>query len=461
MTTQSLVWLIPLPPLVAFALIILWTNKWKAVSHTLAIAGAALSWFMSMVVFFAAIRVPNLAEDPIASAFEWLPIGAHALRIGIQIDSLSAVVLFFVSWTILMIFIYSVGYHNFGQPKGENDLAGLPPHGAGIKDEHGHIHLVPSIEPMYSRFFAFISLFAFAMYLLVVSDNLLTLYVGWEIMGLCSYLLIGFWFAKESARKAAIKAFITTRVGDVFMLLGIAFLYYATGTLNYKEIFGNPELLARMASTPSTILGLSVAGLIGLLLFIGTVGKSAQFPLHVWLPDAMEGPTPVSAMIHAATMVSAGVYMCDPHLPPALRRLGARYAAHPGIDDCGDHWRLHGVVRGDHRCGSERHQTRSGLFDHLAIGVYDRSAGYWCVCGSHIPPGHSCVFQGIALPRLRFRDPRDGAWCLAHRRAGRSTGYVEYGRIAQEDARHILDLLDRWICPVRFSAPHSRILVER
>ena len=140
---------------------------------------------------------------------------------------------------------------------------------------------------MYSRFFAFISLFAFAMYLLVVSDNLLTLYVGWEIMGLCSYLLIGFWFAKESARKAAIKAFITTRVGDVFMLLGIAFLYYATGTLNYKEIFGNPELLSRMAATPSTILGLSVAGLIGLLLFIGTVGKSAQFPLHVWLPDAM------------------------------------------------------------------------------------------------------------------------------------------------------------------------------
>ncbi len=309
MTTQSLVWLIPLPPLVAFALIILWTNKWKGVSHTLALAGAGISWLISMVVFFTAIKVPNLAEDPIASAFEWLPIGANALRIGIQIDNLSAVVLFFVAWTILMIFIYSVGYHNFGQPKGEHDRAGLPPHGADIVDEHGHTHRVPSIEPMYSRFFAFISLFAFAMYLLVVSDNLLTLYVGWEIMGLCSYLLIGFWFAKESARKAAIKAFITTRVGDVFMLLGIAFLYYATGTLNYKEIFGNPELLARMADTPSTILGLSVAGLIGLLLFIGTIGKSAQFPLHVWLPDAMEGPTPVSAMIHAATMVSAGVYM--------------------------------------------------------------------------------------------------------------------------------------------------------
>ena len=172
----------------------------------------------------------------------------------------------------------------------------------------GHEHHVPSIEPMYSRFFAFISLFAFGMFTLVVSDNLLTLFVGWEIMGLCSYLLIGFWYAKPSARDAAVKAFMTTRVGDVFMLLGIAFVYSATGSLAFRDIFA-PEVLATLAAVPTPVLGLSAAGLIGLLLFIGTVGKSAQFPLHVWLPDAMEGPTPVSAMIHAATMVSAGVYM--------------------------------------------------------------------------------------------------------------------------------------------------------
>jgi NADH-quinone oxidoreductase subunit L len=133
------------------------------------------------------------------------------------------------------------------------------------------------------------------------------MFVGWEIMGLCSYLLIGFWYAKPSARDAAVKAFITTRVGDVFMLLGIAYLYSATGTLSFREIFSE-EVLRTLASVPSGVLGLSAAGLIGLLLFIGTIGKSAQFPLHVWLPDAMEGPTPVSAMIHAATMVSAGVY---------------------------------------------------------------------------------------------------------------------------------------------------------
>jgi NADH-quinone oxidoreductase subunit L len=209
-----------------------------------------------------------------------------------------------------MIFIYSVGYHNFGQPKGDHDKPGLPPHGATVSDAHGHSHQVMSIEPMYARFFAFIGLFAAGMLVLVISDNLLTLFVGWEIMGLCSYLLIGFWYAKPSARAAMIKAFITTRVGDVFMLLGIAYLYFATGTLTFTEIF-KPEVLDKLVNTPSIIglFGWSAATLIGILIFIGTIGKSAQWPLHVWLPDAMEGPTPVSAMIHAAAMVSAGVYL--------------------------------------------------------------------------------------------------------------------------------------------------------
>jgi NADH-quinone oxidoreductase subunit L len=143
----------------------------------------------------------------------------------------------------------------------------------------------------------------------------LTLYAGWEIMGLCSYLLIGFWYGKESARNAAIKAFLTTRIGDMFMLLGLAALYSITGTLNFRTILANPVVLQTLASSSSGILGLSWAGLIGLLIFFGTVGKSAQFPLHVWLPDAMEGPTPVSAMIHAATMVSAGVYLAIRFFP--------------------------------------------------------------------------------------------------------------------------------------------------
>jgi NADH-quinone oxidoreductase subunit L len=302
MTTENLIWLIPLPPLLSFALIVLFTNKNKALSHTVAIGAAFLSWLGAMIVFARAVGMEHLGKEPFTSSINWLPTGDTWLKIGVLIDPLSATVLFFVAWTVLMIFLYSVGYHNFGQPKGDHDHAGLPPHGATVRG-----HAVLSVEPMYSRFFAFISLFAFGMLTLVVSDNLLTLFVGWEIMGLCSYLLIGFWYGKISARNAAIKAFMTTRIGDVFMLLGIAFLYSATGTLSFREIF-REEVLHTLATVPSGVFGLSAAGLIGLLLFIGTVGKSAQFPLHVWLPDAMEGPTPVSAMIHAATMVSAGVY---------------------------------------------------------------------------------------------------------------------------------------------------------
>jgi NADH-quinone oxidoreductase subunit L len=306
MTTEALIWLIPLPPVLAFFLIVLFTNKNKALSHSLAVGAAFLSWLGSMIVFVRALGVEHLGEHPFESSVNWLPIGDTWFRIGVLIDPTGAAVLFFVSITIFMIFLYSVGYQNFGQPQGGHDVKGLPPHGATV-EEHGRKHVVPSIEPMYSRFFAFLGLFAFGMYVLVVSDNLLTFFVGWEIMGLCSYLLIGFWYAKPSARDAAVKAFMTTRIGDVFMLLGIAYLYSATGTLSFREIF-TEETLQVLATTMTPVLGLSAAGLIGLLLFIGTVGKSAQFPLHVWLPDAMEGPTPVSAMIHAATMVSAGVY---------------------------------------------------------------------------------------------------------------------------------------------------------
>lgn len=308
MDITTLVWLIPAPPLLAFFLIILLTNRSKGLSHTLSILAVLLSFIGSMAVVYLGIQSGHLGEEPFTSFIRWIPTGDTWFQIGIWVDPLTVGTLFFVAWTILMIFIYSVGYHNYGQPKGDHDVPGLPPHGATIADEHGHKHKVPSIEPMYSRFFAFIALFAFGMYTLVVSDNLLTLFVGWEIMGLCSYLLIGFWYAKPSARAAAIKAFLTTRVGDVIMLLGLAYLYYLAGSLSYDVIFSE-EMLHKLTGTATPFLGVSAAVIIGLFLFIGTIGKSAQWPLHVWLPDAMEGPTPVSAMIHAATMVSAGVYL--------------------------------------------------------------------------------------------------------------------------------------------------------
>lgn len=315
-TLQTLTWLIPAGPLLVFFLIVLFTRNNRTLSWVLAWAGVigamVLSWTIAFHMFGIYLNDDithphELLEHPvqIASTIEWLPIGDYAngtwLEMGVSVDPLTAVMLFMVSLAVVMIFIYSVGYHNYGKPPGT--VKGTPNHGKE--------------EPMFSRFFALMSLFAGAMLLLVVSDNLLMLFIGWEIMGFCSYSLIGFWYAREyhltpgaiphiPPRKAAIKAFMTTRVADVVMLLGIVFFYRAFGTLNFSEALSAESLGAAAVSAK---VGLSGLGIMALLLFTGTVGKSAQWPLHVWLPDAMEGPTPVSATIHAAAMVSAGVYL--------------------------------------------------------------------------------------------------------------------------------------------------------
>ncbi|RMF79429.1 MAG: NADH-quinone oxidoreductase subunit L [Chloroflexi bacterium] len=299
-------WLIPVGPLLAFFIIILATNRGRLArrapgnpnypdydgmpvpevtpsSIVLSVAvgwlGVMIAWVLSLITIVRALGEEGFGEHVFESGLDWLATGATALRMGVMVDPLTTVMLMMVPFAVTMIFIYSAGYS------------------AG--------------DPRKSRFFAYISLFAGAMLTLVVADNLLLLFVGWEIMGLCSYLLIGFWFEKKSAYDAAVKAFTTTRVADVLMLLGIAYLYAETGTLSFRTILRDSHLLEELANQPAIILGgsLSAAALMSILLIIGTVGKSAQFPLHVWLPDAMEGPTPVSAMIHAAAMVSAGVYM--------------------------------------------------------------------------------------------------------------------------------------------------------
>jgi NADH-quinone oxidoreductase subunit L len=288
---ELLIWLIPVFPFVAFGLIALFANRWNALSHWIAIGALLISLVLGMIVVFTAFVEGGhyMGEHPFENAQDWLPTGETFLRLGVVVDPLAAVVLFFVLVTLLCIFVYSVGYMNFG---------------------------TPHQDPRYARFFALISLFATGMLGLVVSDNLLMLFIFWEIMGFCSYALIGFWTEKNypdpkqiTPRQAGVKAFMTTRVGDVLFLLGIAYLFSQTGTLNFREIFADAHMMEHLLETSAPILGLSAAGLIGLLIFAGTVGKSAQFPLHVWLPDAMEGPTPVSALIHAATMVSAGVYL--------------------------------------------------------------------------------------------------------------------------------------------------------
>jgi NADH-quinone oxidoreductase subunit L len=299
-TLVTFVWLIPLLPLLSFFTIMLFTRKHDRLSHSIAIGAMLISFVLAQIIFWNVIgNGEELAAHPIAMSVPWLPQGMNTLNMGVLVDPLTAIMLFMVPLACLMIFIYSVGYSNFNKPHDAHDQPGFPPH--------------KGREPMYTRFFAFLSLFAGAMLTLVVADNLLLLFIGWEVMGLCSYLLIGFWYArtypdpkKITPRQAAVKAFMTTRVADVFMLLGIAFLYSATGTLSFQQIF-TPAVTHVLGQT--LMWGIPVAFVIYMLLFIGTIGKSAQFPLHTWLPDAMEGPTPVSAMIHAAAMVSAGVYM--------------------------------------------------------------------------------------------------------------------------------------------------------
>jgi NADH-quinone oxidoreductase subunit L len=297
--------LLPLLPFLAFVSIVLGANRNKKLSVGLALGGIGLAWILGWAIAFTTFGIEGFGEHPFRMFTNWLPTGSTWQAFGFAIDPLTAAMLFMVPFVCFLIFVYSVGYMGVGKPEDAGDEPGKPA-------APGHV------DPLASRFFAYISLFATGMIGLILSDNLIMLLIFWEIMGLCSYLLIGFWFARKyhdpkqiTPKEAGLKAFLTTRIGDTVMLAGILLLYGRTGSLSFADIF-KPETLQALAN--STV-NLPIAGptswatLIAILIFFGAVGKSAQFPLHVWLPDAMEGPTPVSALIHAATMVSAGVYL--------------------------------------------------------------------------------------------------------------------------------------------------------
>lgn len=247
-------------------MLILFGRRIGRASGLVAVAASTAAGVIALPLAWRVLNAPEAAT--LTWSFEWLRWGEQAMRMGVLVDPPAALLLFVVTVTGTLIQVYSTGY-----------MAG---------------------HPRYSRFFAYVSLFMAGMLGLVVADNLLLLFVSWEIMGLCSYFLIGFFFEKPSAAAAGLKAFITTRIGDVGLMLGMILLWWTAGTLRFEE------LAAFMAGHPVATGALTAAAL---LIFVGTIGKSAQFPLHVWLPDAMEGPTPVSALIHAATMVAAGVYL--------------------------------------------------------------------------------------------------------------------------------------------------------
>jgi len=277
MNPIDLAWLIILLPLAgATACGAMALAQIRRGAHWPAIATVAGSAAISIIILIRFIHQPDLHY--VRTGYDWLPLGQSWLAFKIQIDGLTAVMLATVTPVSLLVIIYSRGY---------------------MAD-----------DPGYSRFFALLPLFVAAMCTLVLAGNFLLLYLGWEAVGLCSYLLIGFWYRRPSAANAAFKAFVVNRIGDLGFAVGILLIYLNMGTLDYDTVFARaPELTPSLATT------------IALLLFCGAIGKSAQLPLYVWLPDAMEGPTPVSALIHAATMVTAGVYM--------VARCGVVFTASP------------------------------------------------------------------------------------------------------------------------------------
>jgi NADH-quinone oxidoreductase subunit L len=273
-------WLIPAVPIAASGVIAVLKQPRRKTASALAIGALSFSLLLALIAFAHVLSGWANGQAVRETAnFTWFQTGASHVDLGWVLDPLSAIMLVMVTFVGLLIFIYSTGYM--------------------AHDEN------------YTRFFCFLSLFAGAMLGVVIANSLLLLFMCWELVGLTSYLLIGFWYFKPAAAAAAKKAFLTTRVGDVFFLLGIVWLFAQTGTLLfYNSGTGSMEqaALTGLLAQPAA-WGFTAASAIGLLIFAGAAGKSGQFPLHVWLPDAMEGPTPVSALIHAATMVAAGVYL--------------------------------------------------------------------------------------------------------------------------------------------------------
>ena len=268
---------VPMAPLVGSLLAgILGTSlggNWigRRLSHTLTILGVLVAFIIS------AMTLKSVALDGARfneTLYTWMVVGGLKMEVGFLVDGLTAMMMCVVTFVSLMVHIYTIGY---------------------MEEDEG-----------YNRFFAYISLFTFAMLMLVMSNNMLQLFFGWEAVGLVSYLLIGFWFNKPTAIFANMKAFLVNRVGDFGFILGIGLIAAYAGTLNYTEAFAKTDALAALTLPGTSWMLVTV---ISICLFIGAMGKSAQFPLHVWLPDSMEGPTPISALIHAATMVTAGIFM--------------------------------------------------------------------------------------------------------------------------------------------------------
>src|SRR5450830_1776781 len=271
MTMQQIYLAIPLLPLFAAIVVGLFGKQLpRATAHIFTILGVGAAFVLSLYVFNDAL-LGHVYNDTV---YTWLKSGNVSFEVGFLIDRLSSMMMVVVTFVSLMVHIYTIGY---------------------MHEDKG-----------YARFFSYISLFTFSMLMLVMSNNFMQLFFGWEAVGLVSYLLIGFWYTRPTAIYANLKAFLVNRVGDFGFILGIGLILAYAGSMNYAEVFAKKEELAKLLLPGTNWMLITVACI---CLFIGAMGKSAQFPLHVWLPDSMEGPTPISALIHAATMVTAGIFM--------------------------------------------------------------------------------------------------------------------------------------------------------
>ena len=395
------IWLIPLLPGLGAAINgligIRWFSRKTAGAVACTMMAAALG--LALVAFWQLLALPGDERAYDVVVAQWIPsipmmtqqgVGAFQVPWGFRLDPLSGMMLLVVTGIGTLIHVYSTAYMA-EEPRG------------GV-----------------ARFFCYLNLFCFFMLMLVLGNNFLVMFVGWEGVGLCSYLLIGYWYEKKSASDAGKKAFITNRVGDWGFILGVFLIFYHFGTLDFRAIQN------AAATMPIETTHFGVLSFICLFLFVGATGKSAQIPLYVWLPDAMEGPTPVSALIHAATMVTAGVYMVGrnavlfSHAPQVMM-----IVAVVGVLDG-----VHGRVDWS---GAVRHQARPRVLDGVAAGIHVHRDGGRRLLGRRVPPDDARVLQGAALPGQRLRDSRHG----------RRAGHAQDGRAEEIPAGHLRHDVDR------------------
>jgi hypothetical protein len=329
----------------------------------------------------------NPPHNPaIVSLWRWLPVGALQIDFAFQVDQLSAVMLLIVTGVGSLIHLFSVGY---------------------MKE-----------DPGYARYFSYLNLFVVFMLVLVLGSSFPVMFIGWEGVGLCSYLLIGFWFSDKANADAGKKAFIVNRIGDFGFLIAMFLIWNSLGTLTFTGMVEKaPAVLAA---------GSGLVTAITLFLFLGCTGKSAQIPLYTWLPDAMAGPTPVSALIHAATMVTAGVYLVvRTNILFALAPLSSTVVA--GI-----------TVRRHDRSQAIRHQEGAGVLHYLPAGLHVPGCGHWSICLGALPSHDPRLLQGIALPGGRERHPRHAPRLSCHPCACGRSGHAQHGGPQAIHADHIL-----------------------